>query len=129
MRRRSRASALALALALLLSAGATAQAQPRSITVVAGDTLEQLALRYGVSLQALIDANGISDPTLLQVGQVLKLPGRPAPAAADSAPPPPESRNGSCASNRGWPAGNGSTTLPWTGPVGSCTPGGCASPW
>ncbi|MFZ9621749.1 MAG: LysM peptidoglycan-binding domain-containing protein, partial [Prochlorococcaceae cyanobacterium] len=97
MRRRPQASASALALALLLTAGATAQAQPRSITVVAGDTLEQLALRYGVSLQALIDANGITDPTLLQVGQVLKLPGRAPAAAAESAPPPPDGLSGEAA--------------------------------
>ena len=49
-------------------------AQFRSITVVEGDTLEQLAQRHGVSLEELIRLNGISEPELLQVGQVLKLP-------------------------------------------------------
>ena len=61
--------------ALLLSGLAPALAQQRTLTVVEGDTLEQLALQQGVSLEALIELNGISDPTLLQVGQVLKLPG------------------------------------------------------
>ncbi len=94
MQRRQRF--LALAYALLVIATAPAQAQPRTITVVEGDTLEQLALRYRVDLQALIDLNGIRDPTLLQVGEVLKLPGqstsqrrRSEPAGA-MAPPPPE---------------------------------------
>ena len=94
MQRRQRF--LALAYALLVIATAPAQAQPRTITVVEGDTLEQLALRYRVDLQALIDLNGISDPTLLQVGEVLKLPGqptsqrRPSEPAGAMAPPPPE---------------------------------------
>ena len=70
-------------------------AQLRSITVVEGDTLEQLAQRHGVSLEELIRLNGISEPELLQVGQVLKLPAT-SPAAAPAArstgsdaPPPP----------------------------------------
>jgi hypothetical protein len=71
------------------------QAQPRTVTVAAGDTLEQLALRYGVSLQALITLNGITDPTLLQIGQVLTLPPQGASTATkapqkQSPPPPPE---------------------------------------
>jgi murein DD-endopeptidase MepM/ murein hydrolase activator NlpD len=80
--------------ALLLSGLAPALAQQRTLMVAEGDTLEQLALQHGVSLQALIQLNGISDPTLLQVGQVLKLPGSGAstnrsPAAA-IAPPAPD---------------------------------------
>ena len=65
-------------------------AQLRSITVVEGDTLEQLAQRHGVSLEALIRLNGISEPELLQVGQVLKLPARTmGPPSAPDVPPPP----------------------------------------
>ncbi|MBW0181941.1 MAG: LysM domain-containing protein [Vulcanococcus sp.] len=77
--------------------------QTRTITVVEGDTLEQLALRYRVDLQALIDLNGIRDPTLLQVGEVLKLPEvrgatkrNSAPTEA-MAPPPPEGSNAEAA--------------------------------
>ena len=95
-----RPSALALAL-LLACAVLPAWGQTRTVTVVSGDTLEQLALRHGVSLEALIAINGIGDPTLLQVGQVLKLPGRAAaviPAAPDEgAPPPPSGSNGEAA--------------------------------
>jgi murein DD-endopeptidase MepM/ murein hydrolase activator NlpD len=83
----------------LALAGPAPQAQPRTVTVAAGDTLEQLALRYRVNLQALIAINGITDPTLLQIGQVLTLPqaqASPGPAASrpaqqDAPPPPPGS--------------------------------------
>ena len=94
MERRQRFLALACSLALI--AAGPSWGQPRTITVVEGDTLEELALRYRVDLQALIDLNGVSDPTLLQVGEVLKLPGAPGAstrsnATADAvAPPPPE---------------------------------------
>ncbi|MBM5785972.1 MAG: LysM peptidoglycan-binding domain-containing protein, partial [Cyanobacteria bacterium K_DeepCast_35m_m1_288] len=72
MQRRHRV--LALASAFVLIGSTPARGQTRTITVVEGDTLEQLALRYRVDLQALIELNGIRDPTLLQVGEVLKLP-------------------------------------------------------
>ena len=85
---------------LLLGARAfgfgAAQAQARTITVVAGDTLEQLALQQGVSLEALLALNGIGDPRSLQIGQRLVLPNRSNPSAParrasepqGSAPPP-----------------------------------------
>ena len=89
-------AALCTGLAL---AGPAPLAQPRTVTVAAGDTLEQLALRYRVNLQALIAINGITDPTLLQIGQVLTLPQAQAspgpatsrPAQQDAPPPPPGS--------------------------------------
>ena len=79
----------------LSPSGLTAPQQPGTVTVAAGDTLEELALRYRVNLQALIALNGIGDPTLLQIGQVLKLPPAAAPSirtpsAAAAIPPPPE---------------------------------------
>jgi murein DD-endopeptidase MepM/ murein hydrolase activator NlpD len=76
---------------LLILLPEAALAQARRITVVEGDTLEQLALRHGVSLEALIRLNGISEPQLLQVGQVLLLPGG-RPAAADLPLPPADSQ-------------------------------------
>ena len=89
---------LGLMASLLVGASALAQGQPRRITVAEGDTLEQLAERHGVSLEALIRLNGIQNPELLQVGQVLLLPGSARGAAsaaggaaggASIAPPPP----------------------------------------
>jgi len=47
-----------------------------------GDTLYSIARTTGASLDALIRANDIGDPDVLQVGQVLKL-------SADGAPPKP----------------------------------------
>ncbi|NOH02284.1 MAG: LysM peptidoglycan-binding domain-containing protein [Chloroflexi bacterium] len=52
--------------------------------VQAGDTLGDIAQRYGISLQALLDANNITDPNLLEVGMVLVIPA-PNPLSAGSA--------------------------------------------
>jgi murein DD-endopeptidase MepM/ murein hydrolase activator NlpD len=78
----------------LVLASPVVQAQPRTVTVAAGDTLEQLALRHRVNLEALIELNGIRDPTLLQIGQVLTLPPQAPsttakPPQRESPPPPP----------------------------------------
>lgn len=45
-------------------------------TIAGGESLLAIATRYGVSVAALQDANGILDPRLLQVGQQLIIPGR-----------------------------------------------------
>jgi hypothetical protein len=45
-----------------------------SYTVQAGDTLNKIANRFGVTLQALVEANDIPDPSLIHVGQVLIIP-------------------------------------------------------
>ena len=104
---------------LLVGASALAQGQPRRITVVEGDTLEQLAERHGVSLDALIRLNGIQNPELLQVGQVLLLPGsaerdpagqaavapaapNPRPAAAPGPRPGSAPLTSSVAAAAGW---------------------------
>ncbi len=39
-----------------------------------GDTLGDIALRYGISVQALMQANNMTDPNLLAVGQTLIIP-------------------------------------------------------
>jgi murein DD-endopeptidase MepM/ murein hydrolase activator NlpD len=70
-------STLALAapgIAVAQPARATDSGRPRTVVVLDGDTLEQISLRHGVSLSALIEANGLPDPRRLQVGQVLRLP-------------------------------------------------------
>ena len=80
---------LALGLILLMASGGgvgAAWAQARRITVVAGDTLEQLALQQGVSLDALMALNGIRDPRSLQIGQSLLLPNRTSQAATQVGP-------------------------------------------
>ncbi|MFZ1823418.1 MAG: LysM peptidoglycan-binding domain-containing protein [Trichococcus flocculiformis] len=45
-----------------------------SYTVKAGDTLYAIALRYGVTITQLVNANGIANPNLIRVGQVLIIP-------------------------------------------------------
>lgn len=46
----------------------------QSYTVKLGDTLSEIAARFGVSVTALAEANGITDPTLIRPGQVLVIP-------------------------------------------------------
>ena len=50
-------------------------ASPRTHTVKAGETLNMIARRYGVKLEALMSANPKVDSRRLQVGQALILPG------------------------------------------------------
>jgi D-alanyl-D-alanine carboxypeptidase len=61
-----------------------------------GDTLGAIAARFGVSLDVLMQANVITDPASLQVGQVLTIPGLsvtaapvPTARAGPAAPPSP----------------------------------------
>ena len=46
----------------------------QTYTVQPGDTMFSLALRFGVTVQALAEANNIDDPDLISVGQVLIIP-------------------------------------------------------
>jgi LasA protease len=48
-----------------------------------GDTLGQIAQSYGVSLEALIQANGLTDADVLEIGQTLVIP-VPEPGAVGS---------------------------------------------
>lgn len=50
-------------------------------TVVRGDTLIQIADRYGIHLNDLVRVNNIADPTKIFVGQILMIPPPPDPAA------------------------------------------------
>jgi LysM repeat protein len=49
---------------------------PATYVVTADDTLYAIALRFNVSLEALIELNGLTDPNDIQVGQELKIPPR-----------------------------------------------------
>lgn len=46
-------------------------------TVKAGDTLSGIALRYGTTYQALAAYNGIANPNIINVGQKIRIPGKP----------------------------------------------------
>jgi len=47
---------------------------PTAYTVQHGDTLYEIALRYGTSVEAIAQANGIADPDFIFVGQRLVIP-------------------------------------------------------
>lgn len=51
-----------------------------------GDSLSAIALRFGVPTEKLVEANGIENPNLIEVGQKLVVPG-PTSAPTPTAPP------------------------------------------
>ncbi|NLF11362.1 MAG: LysM peptidoglycan-binding domain-containing protein [Anaerolineaceae bacterium] len=63
--------------------------EPRTYTVQAGETLSEIAARLGVSLDALADANGITNPALIKAGQVLIVPDAAGPTGDAEASPTP----------------------------------------
>jgi murein DD-endopeptidase MepM/ murein hydrolase activator NlpD len=78
-------------LAVLWSLAAIEPAQAQTdgnaveYTVVAGDTLGEIATRFGVTVEEMVAANGLADPDVLEVGQVLLIPVAGASAAAQPA--------------------------------------------
>ncbi len=42
-------------------------------TVQRGDTLSGIARRYGVTVQYLVNLNGIRNPNLIYLGQIIKI--------------------------------------------------------
>ena len=56
-------------------------AQPLVHVVVPGDTLTGIADYYAVNMYDIMDANGLTNPNWLYVGQELIIPGIPAPTA------------------------------------------------
>ncbi len=63
---------------------------PQTYTVAWGDTLADIARRYGVTTAALAEANGIAANSWVYTGQTLNIPGGTAPAEPVEAPPVPE---------------------------------------
>jgi LysM repeat protein len=71
-----------LALVAVAGVAVAGSAATGSHTVTSGETLSQIAERYGLSVAALADANGITDVHGIRAGQTLTLPG-----AGSSTPP------------------------------------------
>jgi LysM repeat protein len=65
----------------------------KTYVVRRGDTLSAIALRYGVSVWSLAQLNAIANPSLIYVGQVLRIPdgGSSAPSSPSPAPSAPTS--------------------------------------
>lgn len=79
MRRTVPAATILAAIALfLLAAARPAAAGPAATAdthvVSPGENLYRIALRYGVTVEALANANGLNDPTRIRPGQVLRIP-------------------------------------------------------
>jgi LysM repeat protein len=53
---------------------APAPADFKEYTVVSGDTMSRIARKHGVTPEEIANANGISDPNKIGVGDVLKIP-------------------------------------------------------
>ena len=76
--------------------------EPLTYTVVTGDFLSEIAARFDVEVDALVAANDIENAALIEVGQVLTIPGQqivagdlffataPVERFPDIYPPPPE---------------------------------------
>ena len=60
--------------------------RPKSYTVQKGDTLYSIAFNYGFDYHDLADLNGIKDPSMISIGQVIHLFPDKSKAAASSAP-------------------------------------------
>ncbi|OLT20051.1 hypothetical protein BJF81_06605 [Ornithinimicrobium sp. CNJ-824] len=56
-------------------ARSTPRAASGTVTVRSGDTLSQIALRHGTTVETLVSANSITNSRLIYPGQVLTLPG------------------------------------------------------
>lgn len=68
---------------------ATPASSTVSHTIKRGETLSEIASRYGVPVKDIIEANGLSNPNIIITGQTLIIPvsGEAAPAATKSAQP------------------------------------------
>jgi LasA protease len=52
----------------------TPRIETETYTVKSGDTLGQIAQRYSIGLDSLVQVNQLSNPNLLEIGQVLTIP-------------------------------------------------------
>lgn len=64
--------------------------EPQSVihTVLRGETLFRIATQYGVTVNAIVQANNIEDPSLIFPGQQIIIPGVRPPQIAAELPPP-----------------------------------------
>ncbi|HBQ94534.1 MAG: LysM peptidoglycan-binding domain-containing protein [Firmicutes bacterium] len=72
------------------SSTSSTSSSARKYTVQSGDTLSLIAQKFGISWQTLASFNHLSNPNVLQVGEVLEIPGKQA-ASSTSAQLPAQS--------------------------------------
>ena len=66
----------------------TATPTPVIYTIAKGDTLIPIARKFGVTVQEIIDANGIDDPRRLSIGQEIIIPVQPQETGPTVVPTP-----------------------------------------
>lgn len=68
---------------------ATPPGRTVSHTIKRGETLSEIASRYGVTMQAIMDANGLTNASIIITGQtlIIPVPGEAAPTATKAAQP------------------------------------------
>lgn len=74
VRRPAAAATTAPAAADATQTTAEASSGPRAHQIASGDTFARLAMRYGVSVDAILEANPDADPRRLQIGQRIIIP-------------------------------------------------------
>ena len=79
---------LAFVAAILLLLATPVAAQGNSHVVQAGENLFRIALRYGLTVDAVAQANNIANPSQIYVGQVLVIPANNTEAPAAPVPAP-----------------------------------------
>lgn len=72
------------AVSLLPSAPAQAATCAATYTVVSGDTLSAIAIKYETTILDIANANGLKEPYTLQIGQKLCIPGTPSATPTSS---------------------------------------------
>lgn len=71
------------------SAAGTPEPERMTYVVQAGDNLSDIAQRFNISLEALMEANGIENPDAISEGQTLIIPGRVSSAETPGIGGPP----------------------------------------
>ncbi|MGH2460628.1 MAG: LysM peptidoglycan-binding domain-containing protein [Chloroflexota bacterium] len=66
---------IAIGQTLSIPAGAASARAPRTYAVQAGDSLSSIAQTFGITVDRLISVNNVGDPSLIQPGAQLTIPG------------------------------------------------------